>query len=204
MDNAHIVPRALLLSGGMDSTALAWQTRPDLAITIDYGQIAAPGEILAATAVCESMGLRHRVVAINCRELGSGDMAGTVPACVAPVPEWWPFRNQLIITLAATVALSEGMKCLLVGSVANDGAHADGRRAFFEAMNGVLSLQEGQLELQAPAIEETTAELCRDSGIPFEILAWTHSCHVSAYACGTCRGCVKHRHTMHVLGYGEY
>lgn len=204
MDDANIVPRALLLSGGMDSTALGWQTRPDLAITINYGQVAARGEIQAASAVCESIGIRHRVVAIDCRELGSGDMAGTLPAFVAPVSEWWPFRNQLIVTIAAAVALSEGMKCILIGSVANDGAHADGRTAFFEAMNRVLVLQEGELELQAPAIEIATADLCRNSRIPFEILAWTHSCHVSDYACGTCRGCVKHRETMHALGYDEY
>lgn len=204
MVGAKVIPRALLLSGGMDSSALAWQTRPDLAITIDYGQLAARGEIRAAAAVCESIGIRHRVLIINCRELGSGDMAGTHPASAAPVPEWWPFRNQLIITMAAAIALTEGMKCILVGSVANDAAHADGRVVFFEAMNRVLIVQEGALELQAPALGQTAIDLCRHSGIPFEVLAWTHSCHVSEYACGACRGCVKHRETMHALGYGEY
>ena len=33
--------RALLLSGGMDSIALAFWKRPEIAITIDYGQRAA-------------------------------------------------------------------------------------------------------------------------------------------------------------------
>ena len=204
MDSSAITPCAILLSGGMDSTALTWSTRPDLAITFDYGQLAARGEVQAATAICEAIGVRHRVVAVNCRDLGSGDMAGTPPSTLAPVPEWWPFRNQLLITMAAAVAVTAGIRCLVVGSVANDTAHADGRKIFFEAMNRVLVIQEGELNLLAPAIDQTTVELCRNSDVPFEILAWAHSCHVSDYACGMCRGCVKHRETMYALGYGEY
>lgn len=204
MDRSTIAPCAILLSGGMDSTALTWLTRPELAITFDYGQLAARGEVQAAMAVCESLGIRHRSITINCRELGSGNMAGTIPASVAPVPEWWPFRNQLLITMAAAVALSEGMRGLIIGSVANDASHADGRKTFFEAMNRVLAVQEGTLVLLAPAIEETTVELCQKSAVPYEILAWAHSCHISDFACGFCRGCVKHRETMNALGYGEY
>jgi 7-cyano-7-deazaguanine synthase len=58
--------------------------------------------------------------------------------------------------------------------------------------------------IEVPAISETSVSLCRKVEIPFEILAWSHSCHVADYACGTCRGCLKHRETMRELGYGEY
>lgn len=196
--------RALLLSGGMDSTALAWAIRPELAITIDYGQLAAVGELRAAKSICEALGLRPRVVSVNCRQLGSGDMAGSEPNIVAPVSEWWPFRNQLLITLAAAVALQEGMTSVVLGAVASDGCHADGRPVFFEDMRRILRGQEGNLELEAPAILESTAALCRRVAVPFEILAWAHSCHVSEHACGVCRGCRKHRESMRELGYGEY
>lgn len=196
--------RALLLSGGMDSTALAWAIRPELVITIDYGQLAAVGELRAAKSICEALGLRPRVVSLNCRQLGSGDMAGSEPSIVAPVSEWWPFRNQLLITLAAAVALQEGMTSVVLGAVASDGCHADGRPAFFEDMRRILRGQEGNLELETPAILESTAALCRRVAVPFEILAWAHSCHVSEHACGVCRGCRKHRESMRELGYGEY
>ncbi len=196
--------RALLLSGGMDSTALAWAIRPELAITIDYGQCAARGEIRAASAVCEALGLRQRVIQVDCRALGSGDMAGTEPSAVAPVSEWWPYRNQLLITLGAAVALQEGMTIVSLGVVSSDGRHADGRLEFFEAMRSVLVAQEGGVELEVPAIRESTSELCGRVGIPFDILAWAHSCHVSEYACGRCRGCNKHREAMRELGYDEY
>jgi 7-cyano-7-deazaguanine synthase len=196
--------RALLLSGGMDSTALAWATRPELAITIDYGQFAAKGEIRAATAVCESLGLRQRVVQVDCRGLGSGDMAGTEPCSVSPVSEWWPYRNQLLITLAAAIAIQEGMSIVSLGVVSTDVCHADGRLEFLEAMRSVLGMQEGGLGLEFPAVHESTSALCRRVAIPFEVLAWAHSCHISEYACGRCRGCNKHRISMRELGYGEY
>lgn len=196
--------RALLLSGGMDSVALAWGLRPDLSITVDYGQLAAEGEIQAATAVCESLGLSHRVIRVDCRSLGSGDMAGTAAIPEAPVSEWWPFRNQLLITLGAAAALQARLSHLVIGAVSSDASHVDGRREFFEAMNRVLDLQEGGIALETPALGDTTVSLCRRLAVPFDLLAWSHSCHVSDRACGRCRGCFKHREGMRELGYGEY
>lgn len=196
--------RALLLSGGMDSIALAWGLRPDLAITIDYGQLAASGEISAATAICQAVGIQHRIIHVDCRCLGSGDMAGTDSMSFAPVSEWWPYRNQLIITVGSAAAIQEGATHLAIGAVSTDASHADGRREFFESMNSLLQMQEGSLALEVPAIEETTASLCQRLSVPFEILAWAHSCHVASRACGICRGCVKHRESMRQLGYGEY
>lgn len=46
---------ALLLSGGMDSISIAWWKRPDIAITLDYGQRAAEAEIKAASATCSDL-----------------------------------------------------------------------------------------------------------------------------------------------------
>jgi 7-cyano-7-deazaguanine synthase len=63
---------ALLLSGGTDSVALAYWKRPTIAYTVDYGQLPAVGEIRAAAAVCDALGIRHRVLRVNCGELGSG------------------------------------------------------------------------------------------------------------------------------------
>jgi 7-cyano-7-deazaguanine synthase len=204
MGGADLTKRALLLSGGMDSTALAWDLRPNLGITIDYGQLAAPGEMRASAAVCLALGIEHRVIRVDCRSLGSGDMAGTDSLAFAPVSEWWPFRNQLIVTLGACAAIQAGMTRLAIAAVASDSSHADGRREFFEQMNQLLLIQEGEIVLEAPAVEDTTVSLCRRVAVPFEILAWSHSCHISEHACGRCRGCRKHRESMRELGHGEY
>lgn len=45
---------AILLSGGMDSIALAYWKRPEIAITIDYGQKPAAAEVVASKRGRES------------------------------------------------------------------------------------------------------------------------------------------------------
>lgn len=194
----------LLLSGGMDSTAIAWWKRPDFAISVDYGQRPAAAEIEAARAVCAATGIRHEVVRADCSTLGSGDLAGQAPLGVAPVPEWWPFRNQLILTLAGIAAVGLGIRTLMIGALSTDGAHADGRADFINAVSRLMALQEGGIEVVAPAIGMTATELVEASGVPREVLAWAHSCHVGNLACGRCRGCVKHYRTWKALGWDPH
>jgi 7-cyano-7-deazaguanine synthase len=194
----------LLLSGGMDSIALAYWKRPQIALTIDYGQVANEAETRAAATVCSSLQIQHEIIRVNCRDLGSGDLVNGPQLAIAPMSEWWPFRNQLLITLAAMKALYLGIEKLLVGAVKTDRAHVDGSGEFFTKIDELLNMQEGRLELAAPAINLTTAELVVRSGVPFELLCWAHSCHRGNYACGLCRGCAKHYATMAELGHEPY
>ena len=93
--------KVLLLSGGIKSTCLAKTWKPDVCLTIDYGQIPAAGEIRAAKNVAKFFGLPHRLLDINAASLGSGQMAGKPKIKQATIPELWPFRNQFLVTLAA-------------------------------------------------------------------------------------------------------
>lgn len=196
--------QGILLSGGMDSTALAFWKRPSVAFTIDYGQLPAPGEIRAARQIAQELGMQHEIIRVDCRHLGSGDLAGNSASSVAPVPEWWPFRNQLLLTLAAMRAIAVGVDELMFGTVVSDGVHVDGKPKFFQKMREVVELQEGNIMVSAPAIGLTTAELVRMSGIGLPLLSWSHSCHKAEFACGNCRGCFKHQNVMTELGYGSY
>lgn len=196
--------RALLLSGGMDSIALAFWKCPELAITIDYGQAAAIAEVAAARQVATELAIRHETIRVDCSALGSGDMAGSKALDLAPVSEWWPFRNQLLITLSAMKAIALGAAELMLGSVLSDGVHADGRVDFYAAADQLLRIQEGNLRVTAPAISMTTVELIRASAVPMELLAWAHSCHIGPLACGSCRGCVKHFQVIEQLGGDAY
>lgn len=194
----------ILLSGGMDSIALTYWKRPYVALTINYGQVCAEAEIQAATQVCKELTIEHEIISVDCRSLGSGDLSGYPPDPIAPVPEWWPFRNQLLLTLASMRAIKLGVNTLLFGSVKSDFIHIDGRKEFFDKINDLTSLQEGSIHIAAPAVELTSTELIKLSGIERGILAWAHSCHVSNFACGSCRGCYKHQSVMAELGYGTY
>ena len=195
---------AVLLSGGMDSISVAYWHRPSLAITIDYGQQPAAGEIRAASAVTQQLGISHEIITVDLHKLGSGNMAGQEPIEAAPSIEWWPFRNQMLVTLAAMRGIALDVRRLLIGTVKGDGSHADGRRPFIGAMDAVLRLQEGSLTLEAPALDLTAVELVHRSRVPWELLAWSHSCHVSEFACGICRGCHKHYHTCKAIGVAPY
>ncbi|TXH03064.1 MAG: 7-cyano-7-deazaguanine synthase [Nevskiaceae bacterium] len=191
----------LLLSGGMDSISIAWWKRPDWAVTIDYGQNVAFAERTAAIQICKELGIAHDVISVDCSLLGSGDMAGTAPNSRAATSDWWPYRNQLIITLACMSAISRDVQTLYIGTVKSDGEnHHDGTTDFVRQMDSLVASQEGGLRVIAPAIEHTTAELVKIASVPPSLLAWAHSCHKADIACGRCRGCYKYLATFRELG----
>ena len=192
--------RAVLLSGGMDSIALAYWLRPEVSITMDYGQRAAQSEIKAAATVSKILGMNHHVIRIDCSSLGSGDLVGTKPSNVAPVSEWWPYRNQMIVTMALMKAIQLDVNELMVGSVKTDAQHADGTVEFYDKLSNLVAMQEGGICVTAPAIGMTTAELVKASGIPENILLYAHSCHTSNQPCGKCHGCMKYMYVKDQLG----
>jgi 7-cyano-7-deazaguanine synthase len=184
--------KALLLSGGMDSLALAWWKRPDIAVTLDYGQKAAFAELEASAAICKRLDIEHVVVSVPCHDLGSGDMAGKAISDLAEKSDWWPFRNQLLITLALMKIIDMRVDELQIASVSTDGNHLDGTLPFIQKVDSLSRLQEGHVRVTAPAIHLTTIELIDISGVPMELLAWSHSCHKANVTCGDCRGCNKY------------
>jgi len=193
----------LLLSGGMDSFALTYQMRPDIAVTIDYGQSPAAAEIRAARILTDRLGIQHVKISVDLSALGSGDLAGTPAIENAPASDWWPYRNQALITLAAMRLIPDGIKHLLIATVGTDSIHRDGTKEFVRKISDLLAMQEGAMLVEAPAIDMSTVDLVKLSGIPYSLLAWAHSCHTGNIACGQCRGCVKHREVVAELGYAE-
>jgi 7-cyano-7-deazaguanine synthase len=188
----------------MDSISIAWWKRPSVAIFVDYGQVPAKAEEAAGRAAAEAIGIRYEVVRADCSALGSGDMAGKPAAAIAPVSEWWPFRNQLILTIAGTAALQLGETELMIGALRTDSQHVDGRAEFIDLISRLMSMQEGGLRVSAPAIALSADELVRQSGIPQSVLGWAHSCHKSNLACGQCRGCIKHYETWEAVGWDPH
>lgn len=191
----------VLLSGGMDSALLAAWRRPQHCLFVDYGQKPARGEELAARSVVSQLGLRLDSIHIDCSAVGGGLLAGEASRMDGPSPEWWPFRNQLLVTLAAAWALRLGVQLVTVASVATDGQrHVDGRAEFYDKLDDLVRLQEGEVRVRAPAVELTTVELHGRSRVGMEVLGWTHSCHVADLACGRCPGCTKRVEALEALG----
>ncbi len=182
--------RALLFSGGVDSTCLAWWKRPDLLVYIDYGQIPSVGEYRACKSIARELQLELRRLQVDLRSLGSGSMVGKQQQ-EGHQPEFWPYRNQMVITLAAMALAGEHCSEIMIGTVKTDRQHPDGRARFLKAMDRLLRSQ-SETTLVAPAAKLTTGQLIHASGAPPELLGWTFSCHTGEWACGRCRGCHKH------------
>ena len=182
----------MLLSGGLDSAAVAALERPTRALFINYGQLPAEAERQAAKAVAQHLHLDLDELDIDLSATGSGLLSGRPQIQGAPTAEWFPFRNQHLVTVAAAHALARSLGAVLLGLVSEDSdRHADGTPAFLSALNTLVRSQEGGLRVLAPHINSPSHELLARSGIPEEVVQQTHSCHVSNIACEGCPGCLR-------------
>lgn len=200
----------LLLSGGLDSTALAAWVRPAACLFIDYGQRPASAERRAATAVSDALGLELDVLAVDLSSIGAGLLSPIhVDLPGSPSPEWWPFRNQILATLAAAwcvtnTAPERPLRRVLLASVRGDGdRHTDGTAAFYAQLDRLVAIQEGALRVDAPCLGVTTAELLVASRVDDSILGWTHSCHCANTGCGACPGCHKRAEALQAAGRAD-
>jgi 7-cyano-7-deazaguanine synthase len=183
--------KALLLSGGIESTALAFWLRPSLCITVDYGQVTATAEVEASQAVASALKLEHITLAAKANFLSVGLLSGS-RGTGEDGEEFWPFRNQLVATIAGMAIFERNLKILVFGTVAHDRRFADGTQRFFKVLNSLMGLQPGNIEIQTPAIGLTTEQLLLRSKLPHRIFGLTFSCHRGTIPCGDCPGCRKH------------
>ena len=188
--------KVLLFSGGIESTCLALTEQPDLAVNIDYGQVCAQGERQAAEHIAKLLGISLTTIDAPLSHLGRGEMTGVPQPKDTAVPEHWPYRNQLLVTLAAMSLPPAHEHEIIIGTVKSDHVHADGSEAFVKAMSSTLAAQYSGVRLSAPAIKKSTADLIGESGADLGLLGWAFSCHRSNLACGQCRGCNKSRETL--------
>ena len=175
--------RALLLSGGLESTAIAYWLRPQVAVTVDYGQPSVEGEIRAASTIVKLLSIKHEII-----HTSAYLRLPTRPSRTASV--WWPYRNQLLLTLAAVCTTERRVGEIYIGLVKGD-IYKDCTPDFIKKVNSLFATQERPVTVTAPARKMTTLELLKKSKIPYNFLGITISCHLSDIPCGQCAGCRK-------------
>lgn len=193
------VKKAILLSGGIDSICLAFGIRPDIAYTINYGQIPAEREIYVSKFICDFLNIEHKIIDVNCRHLGSGNLADKSALDIAPSEEWWPYRNQLLVTLALMQGIKDKIKELHLASVKSDNFHTDGTQKFYKLINELVNYQEGNIKIKCKTLNYYSHELAIKYSVPLNLLSIAHSCHVSNIACGKCSGCIKQQRVRYEL-----
>lgn len=189
----------------MDSISLLYWKKCDFAYTIDYGQICSKREIDASKYVCEKLSVNHKIISIDCTPIGSGSLNKTNRLNVNNnLEEWWPFRNQLLITFAAAQALKDGVTKILIATVKSDLKFKDGSPTFINTIKKLLKFQEGNIILSAPSINMTSLELVLKSRIGLDLLSSSYSCtRNNNIACGNCQSCKKAIEILELLKYGN-
>lgn len=184
----------LLLSGGIESTCVAYWKRPQLCITVDYGQPSAQMEIETASIISKRLSLDHKTILAS---PGKKFHFAEYKKEKQLTPEFWPYRNQFLATVALISLFGTKAKELWFGTVKTDNKFSDGSKLFFRRINSLTLLQEGGITIAAPAIDLSTEALLEVSKTPRSILGATFSCHRGNVACGDCPGCNKHRNVLY-------
>ena len=199
----------VLLSGGMDSvTALYWaRQHHDVvgAVSFDYGSKHNAKEIALAAWHCDHLGsLYHDIVPLPfINQLFTSDLlqsGGDIPdghyAEETMKRTVVPFRNGIMLAIAAGLAESRGAEALVIASHSGDHAiYPDCREPFMHAM--ATAMTEGtyaRIELLRPFIDlDKTAIATLGHSLHIDY-AKTWSCYKGhARHCGTCGTCVERR-----------
>ena len=199
----------IILSGGMDSVTLLHDKKEEiaLAVTFDYGSNHAQREIAMARKNCELLGIEHIVIPLGFMRdhfksaLLSG--AEAIPEGHYAVENMRstivPFRNGIMLSIAAGIAESRGLNRVLVANHAGDHAiYPDCRLDFIEAMNeAVKAGTDGKVEIFAPyttIFKGDIAAIGKRIGVDFSL---TYSCYKGGEKhCGKCGTCVERKGAM--------
>jgi 7-cyano-7-deazaguanine synthase len=210
------VKAIVVLSGGMDSsTALAWAKANGHsvvgAIHFQYGSKHNAKELVAASAIAQHYGAP--LTAVDLSFMGNLFKSDLLKSG-GPVPEGHyadesmkktvvPFRNGIMLSVAAGFAESVGAEAVILGNHFGDHAiYPDCRAEFIHHMRrAVYSGTYANIEILSPfcSIDKTAiAGIGADLGVPFE-LTWT--CYKGGDEhCGKCGSCVERREAFQLAG----
>ena len=205
----------VLLSGGMDSVAAFYdtlqRTRVVAALSFHYGSKHNDKEIPFAAWHAHKFGVPHLVIPLDFigQHFASDLLAsgGDIPrghyedeSMKKPVV---PFRNGIMLAIAAGFAESREAQALVIAAHAGDHAiYPDCREDFMRAMGDAMRLGTyANIELVRPFITMTKAQIAArgaELGVDF---AQTWSCYEGRdIHCGECGTCVERREAFLVSG----
>ena len=172
-------PCVILMSGGPDS-ALLLQRHHEMcaaAVWVDYGQPARERERSAAFAIAKRFGVQL----VECSVAGMAPAMGAVGS-----PSVVPARNVILISLAASVAIREGARHVLIGCCQDDHSdYADCRPPFIQAASRAMAWL--GVSVEAPLAYTRKASILEQ--LDDEALALSVFCYRADGPCGECNSC---------------
>ncbi|WP_455095715.1 7-cyano-7-deazaguanine synthase QueC [Prevotella koreensis] len=199
----------IIVSGGMDSVTLLCEYKDRIAVGVsfDYGSNHNAREIPFARQHCEILGIEHIVIdlAFMPQYFKSSllDGAGAIPeghyADDNMKSTVVPFRNGIMLSIAAGIAESRGLKYVMMANHGGDHTiYPDCRQEFVNAMSEATKAGTFPgIEILAPYTGITKADIARRGkalGIDY---SKTWSCYKGGeYHCGKCGTCVERKEAM--------
>ena len=220
--------KIVLLSGGVDSSTCLGVALKDcapgdvLALTVFYGQ-RHEREIQSAKDVAAHYGVELMEIDLSLifsksdcsllsrsgKKIAEGCYADQIKKTEGkPVSTYVPFRNGLMLSAAASVAVSVGASEIWYGAHADDAAgnaYPDCSEDFLRAIDSAIYEGSGkQVHVIAPFISANKAQVVKTGlkiGVPYEL---TWSCYNGGEKpCGKCGTCIDRAEAFKANGVSD-
>lgn len=216
----------VLLSAGLDSAVnllIALERGGvGLAVTVDYGQRAAGREMERARALCDTYGVPHQGLDATWLAGFSRD-ALTTPQTTLPRVKpgqlgdallmretmravWVPNRNGLLVNMGACAAEALGMRWVVMGLNAEEGAtFPDNSAAFVREANRALGYSTlSRVRLRSFTISWDKVEILRYATAHELDFRYLWSCYNGEeLMCGSCESCARLLASARRLGVAD-
>lgn len=200
----------IVLSGGMDSTTMLYEYADSIALAVNfmYGANHNNQESKYAKINCERLGIPMITVALPfvAKEFKSSLLEG---GDAIPVGEAYddknmastvvPFRNGIMLSIAAGIAESHGLNRIMIANHGGDHAvYPDCRPGFIDAMTKAIAAGTyANIQLWAPYTNLTKSEIARRGAAIGVDYSLTYSCYKGAEMhCGECATCIERRQAL--------
>ena len=206
----------LILSGGMDSVTLLYDRAEEiaLAVSFDYGSNHNHKEIPFAKKHCDVLGIPHVVIPLKfmAEHFESSLLSGA-----DAIPEGHyadenmkstvvPFRNGIMLSVAAGLAESKGLKKVMMANHFGDHEiYPDCRKEFVDHMSAAISAGTyANIVIDAPYTSISKADIARRGGELGIDYAQTWSCYKGGEKhCGKCGTCIERKEALAAAGIAD-
>ncbi len=204
---------AIIVSGGMDSITLLYEQRERIAlgISFDYGSNHNAREIPFAELHCKRLGIKHITVKLDFMhqyfKSSLLDGADAIPeghyAADNMKSTVVPFRNGIMLSIAAGIAESQGLSNVFMANHGGDHTiYPDCRPEFVSAINEATRLGTyANVTVSAPYTNITKGDIARRGAALGIDYSETWSCYKGGDKhCGKCGTCVERREALAEAG----
>lgn len=207
----------LIYSGGLDSTTLLYEYKDSiaLAVSFDYGSKHNARELACAAENCRRLGVKHLVIPLEFMGKyfksslleGGGDIPEGSYADENMKSTVVPFRNGIMLAIAAGLAESYGLDAVMLANHGGDHAiYPDCRPEFIDSMAAAVEAGTyNGVKVISPYCNITKRDIAlrgKAIGIDYSL---TYSCYKGGEKhCGKCGTCVERKEALEGFDPTEY